>query len=113
VNAGSLDRRVTIEYKVVTQESTFGTDVITWTTLVSRAFAQITDSLPSKSESMAGDLQIGSSRARLRMRYLAGVKSDMRVIVHGSSDRTYQIVAGPAEIGRREAIEMMIEEYTS
>ena len=46
----------------------------------------------------------------IRIRYLADITPDMRVIIAG---RVHQIIAGPSMLGRREAIELMVEELSS
>mgnify|MGYP006170039175 CR=1 FL=1 len=61
-------------------------------------------------ERMAEQIQIARRPARIRIRYLAGITPDMRVIIAG---RVYQIIAGPSMLGRREAIELMVEEHSS
>ena len=105
--------RITIERKTTTQETSYGTDVVTWAALVARIEANIQDSLPSKSEAMSNGIRINTQGSRVRIRYRADIDATMRVIVHGATDWTYQIVAGPAEIGRREGLEFMVEEYSS
>jgi head-tail adaptor len=46
------------------------------------------------------------------MRYRSGITSDMRVIII-ERGMTMQIIAGPAEIGRREGIELIAAEYST
>ena len=109
---GQLDRRITIQQKTVTQDSDYGTEAITWSTFASRISAQVQDVLPSKSESVQQGMRVANRPARVRIRYRTGITSDMRIVVHGTADRTMQITGGPAEIGRHEWIEMTCEEYT-
>jgi SPP1 family predicted phage head-tail adaptor len=111
--AGKLDRRITIQRKTVVQDASYGTESVTWTTFAARIAAQVQDILPSRAETMHQDLRIASRPARVRIRYLAGITADMRVVVHDAADRTLQIIAGPAELGRRDGIELMCQEYTS
>lgn len=111
--SGQLDKRITIERKSVTQDSNYGTEIITWVTFAANVPAQVQDSLPSKSESVSQGLAISANPSRVRMRWMPGIDSSMRVIVHGEPDRTCQIIAGPAELGRREGLELMIAEYSS
>lgn len=116
-----LDREITVEQKSVTQDSTFGTEVVTWialsylpgSPLVAERFpAEIQDVMPSRSESVQQGLQQARNQTRCRMRYRTDIDSSMRVTIHGDTDRVMQIVAGPAEIGgRREYIELMLERY--
>ena len=112
MKAGQLRHRVTIQSKTVTQDTDYGTESITWTTFAARISAQVQDVLPSKSESVQQGLRVAARPARVRIRYRTGITSDMRIVVHGATDRTMQITGGPAEIGRHEWIEMTCEEYT-
>lgn len=112
MNAGQLDRRISIEAKTSTLDA-YGTETVTWTTFVSRIPAQVQDVLPSKSESATHGLVIAVRPARVRIRYMGGITSDMRLTVHGATDRLMQIIAGPAELGRRDGIELMVAEYST
>ena len=47
------------------------------------------------------------------MRYLAGIDSTMRVVIKRPAPLIYQIVSGPAEIGRRVGLEIMAERYST
>lgn len=122
MRAGQLDRRITIERKVVTQDATYGTEQITWTPLVvlpgsptvaAPLWAQVSDVLPSRSEAVKQGLAIAANQTRIRIRYRSDIDSSMRVIVHSNTDVIYQIVGGPAMIGRREWLEMVCERYSS
>lgn len=113
MRGSNLDRRITIEQKSITQDPNYGTEVIAWTVVASRIPAQVQDALPSKSETTKDALRMATQPSRVRIRYRSDITSDMRITVHGSSDRIMQIVSGPAEIGRREWLEMMVEAYTS
>jgi SPP1 family predicted phage head-tail adaptor len=113
MRGSQLDKRITIEQKSVTQDPNYGAEVITWATLASRIPANVQDALPSKSESVANGIRIATQPARIRIRYRASITSDMRVTIHGATDRVCQIVGGPAEIGRREWLEMVVEAYSS
>lgn len=123
MNPGKTRRRITIEQKQITQDASYGTELVTWIPLVAQAGsptvaekfdAEIQDVLPSRSEAVAQGLALARNQTRLRMRWRSDVTSDMRVIVHGDSDVYYQIIAGPAEVGgRKEQIEMMLERFSS
>ncbi len=80
--------------------------------------------LPSRGEKMAEGLNVSTRPARVRMRYRAGIAGNMRVLVGRNvkgadgepvwqSDRIAQIVTMPAEIGRREGLEFMVEDYST
>lgn len=114
MRGSQLDRRVTIEAKSVTRDPDYGTEVPTWAAITNgaRIPAQVQDTLPSKSEAVSQGVRVATRPARVRIRYMSGITSDMRVIVHDETDRTMQIVGGPAVLGRRQWIELVCEEYT-
>ena len=107
--ASRLDTRIRIERKVVTHDPQYGTEQVTWTKFAC-VWAEVKDILPSKAERLADSIQIARRPARIRIRYLGGIKPDMRVIIDNC---IYQIIAGPSMLGRREAIELMVEELSS
>ena len=107
--ASKLDTRIRIERKVVTPDANYGTEQITWIE-VAAVWAEVRDVLPSRAERLADSIIITNRPARIRMRYFAGLTADMRVIV---GNRTMHIVSGPAEIGRREGIELIAQQYSS
>ncbi len=107
--ASRLDTRIRIERKVVAHDPQYGTEAVTWTEFAC-VWAEVKDILPSRAERQAESIQIGRRPARLRIRYLAGLAADMRVII---DSRVHQIISGPATLGRREAMEFMVEEHSS
>lgn len=106
--ASKLDTRIRIERKVVTHDPQYGTELVTWTEFAC-VWAEVKDILPSKAERLADSIQIGRRPARVRIRYLAGLAADMRVIIE---TRVYQIISGPAVLGRRLGLEFMVEEHS-
>jgi head-tail adaptor len=110
----SLDRRVTIQVNQPSIDPDYGTSVDNWTTFdgAERIAANVQDVLPSKSEQVKQGIRVATRPARVRIRFMPGVTSDMRVIVHDDADRVCQIVGGPAELGRRQWLEMVVEEYS-
>ena len=122
INAGDLDRRIRIEQPVA-DEALDGAGSGSWQ-LVCEVAAQVRDMLPSRSEKMAEGLNVATRPARVRMRYRTGIAGNMRVLVGRNvkgadgepvwqSDRIAQIVTVPAEIGRREGLEFMVEDYST
>ena len=112
MDIGSLDRRIRIERKVSTQDADYGTEVITWTTFAT-VWANVQEVLPSRAETQAQGIRIENNPARVRTRWMTGITSDMRVIYLDRGDRQMRIVAGPVEMGRKEGIEMMVENFTT
>ena len=123
MRAGRTDRQITIERKQVTQDSVFGSEIVTWVPLVALAgsptiaekfWAEIQDFLPSRSEAIQNGLQLARNQTRCRFRWRGDIDSSMRVTVHGDTDTVYQIVGGPAEVdGRKSQIEIVLERYSS
>ena len=122
-SAGKMNRQITITQKSVTQDATFGTEVVTWVPLsyapgspsiAERYWAEVQDALPSRSEAVTQGLAVARNQTRIRLRWRDDINSSMRVTVHGDSDTVYQIVGGPAEIdGRKGMIELVCEKFSS
>ncbi len=107
--ASKLDTRIRIERKVVTQDPQYGTEQVMWTEFIC-VWAEVKDILPSRAERLADSIEIGRRPARIRIRHLPGLSADMRVII---DKRVHQIISGPATLGRREAMEFVVEEHSS
>lgn len=120
IPAGVLTKLVRVE-RPVPDTSIDGAGSGTWE-LVAETFAEIQDVLPSRGEKLSGGINLASRPARVRMRWRAGITPDMR-IVHGarvidgavdySGARIMEIVAGPAELGRRDGLELMVVDYST
>lgn len=108
VSPGLYDRRIQIE-RPGADTSFDGAGSGSWAP-VATVWAQVQDVLPSRGERLAEGINVASRPARVRMRFRADITPSMRFIMGG---RVMQIISGPAEIGRREAIEFMVEDYTS
>ncbi len=91
--------------------------------LVCEMWANVQDMLPSRGERLAEGINVAARPARIRCAYRDGITSDMRILVGRNmkgedgepvwrTDRTMQIVSGPARLGRREGLEIMAEEYS-
>lgn len=112
MNIGPLDVRARVEYKVVTQDPDYGTELITWT-LLRVMWVGVQDELPSRSEAVKQGLAVATRRARVRANYCTDIDSSMRLIIMRPTATTYQIVAGPAVLGDKEGIEMWCEVTSS
>ena len=113
MRGGILDRRITIQRPGAVVDSEYGPQTAGWENVAARVPAQVWDDLPSKSEDVQGGLRVADRPARVRIRYMRGLTSDMRIVVHNEVDEIYQISGGPAEIGRREWTELTIRGYSS
>lgn len=106
-----LDRRCTIEVPTVTQGD-YGEPINSWA-LLATVWCNVQDDLPSKSEAVQQGLVIAKNRARIRFRYLATVTSACRITIRGATDRTFNIVGGPAELGNHQYHEVYCETASS
>lgn len=109
MDAGTLDRRVTILTRAETVDPTYGTQTVTWTPLAT-VWANVRDMVPSRGERLADGVEIANRPCRVRMRYRADVTSAMRLQI---GSRQLRIITQPAELGRREGIELIAEELTT
>lgn len=111
IDSAKLNQRITILRKVAAQDGTYGTEQTTWVPL-GDVYAEVQDVLPSRQQAgrMLEDIAIANRPARVRMRWRADVTSDMRIQI---GTRVLQIIAGPAELGWREGIELMVEEVST
>jgi head-tail adaptor len=105
---GQLDRRIRIE-RPIADASFDGAGSGAWA-LVAEVWAQVQDALPSRAERLADGINVAARPARVRMHYRADVTPSMRFVM---GDRVMQIVSGPAELGRRDGLEFMVEDYSS
>lgn len=112
MNIGPLDKRCRIEQKSITQDSAYGSAVATWS-LLAVAHCGVQDVLPSRSESVKNGLAVAANQTRVRMRYRSDIDSTMRLIINRPEPIVYQIVAGPAELGNKDGIEMVVEKYST
>lgn len=109
---GKLDRRLLIEYKSVARDPAFNSEVITWLPLAT-VWANAEDVLrasPGGGEQVKQDIRVHTRPCRVFIRYRADITTDMRVTLL-ERNRVMQITS-IAEFGRREATELMCEEYT-
>jgi head-tail adaptor len=114
MRGGQLDRRITIERPTTVDDPLYGPQPGGWEVFgVARMPARVMDDLPSKSESTTEGLRLAERPARVRIRYLVGITSDMRVTLHDVVDTVFQISGGPAELGRHEWTEFTVKAYSA
>lgn len=102
-----LDRRIVIE-RPIAKAGLLGAGSGSWEP-VATVWASVQDALPSRAERLADGINVASRPARVRIRYRDDVTPAMRFVM---GTRIMQIVAGPAELGRRDALEFMVEDYS-
>lgn len=110
MDAGTLDRRITLLARSAGRDPKYNTPSGAWAPVAENIAANVQDFLPSKGERVAEGINITSRPVRIRIRYRAGVTSAMRVQFGA---RTLEIVAGPAELGRRDGLEFVAQEVSS
>lgn len=117
--AGELDKQIRIE-RPVAAAAFKGAGSGSWALVEGDVWAGIRDMLPSRGEKLAEGINVTTRPARVRMRYREDVTTAMRFVlgatvtddvVDYSGARIMQVVAGPAEIGTRDGVEFMVEEY--
>ncbi len=78
--------------------------------LVAEVWAELRDMLPSRGERLAQGINVATRPSRVRIYFREDVEPSMRVVLGA---RVMQITTTPAELGRREGLEFMVEEYSS
>lgn len=114
--AATYDTPIKIERNNATQDPTFGTAVDNWQSITGDRYilAEVRDDLPSRQEGVQNGLEMARSRTRVRFPYRTDVGPEMRVTIYrGTGADVYQIIGGPAELGRQEATELFCEAYSS
>lgn len=120
--AGSLRHEVRFE-RPIPDDAIDGAGSGEWLP-VATVRAQLRDVLPSRGEKLVDGLNIATRPTRVRIRYREGLSADMRIVIgrtlkdaagepYWQSDRVTQIVSGPAELGQREGLEFMVEDYST
>ena len=106
------NRRIQIERPVA--DTTFdGAGSGAWEPVGGPIAASVVDTLPSRSEKLADGINIATRPARVRMRFRTDLDASMRFVMTKPFLRVMQIIAGPAEVGVREEVEFMVEDYSS
>lgn len=108
IDARDLDRRIAFQ-RPVKKPGTMTAGKSDWI-FVAAVWAQVEEMLPSRGERMVGELRIALRPARIRVRYRAGITADMSILYDG---RTLQIMAPPVELGRREGLELLAQDFSS
>jgi head-tail adaptor len=109
MKTADLDRRIIILGRAVTKAPVYGTDVVTWAP-VGVDMAQVQDILPSRADRVSEDITLSRRPARVRLRWRDDVTQANRLEIDG---RQMRIVSGPAELGRQEGIELLVEELST
>lgn len=104
-----LDRQILIEKPTAAQDATYGSAVTAWE-YHAKPWAERKDILPSRSEQLRQGIVQNRLQTRFRIRWRDDIDASMRIT---DGRDVFQIVGGPAEIGRREWLELLCEKPTT
>jgi head-tail adaptor len=123
MRAGKLDQRIEIQYEgPATPDPATGRPVANWLpldvlpgspTVAAPEWADWEDKPPGRSEAVAQGLAVDRNQSVVRLRYRSDVDSKMRIVRKGDVDVTYEIVGGPAVLGRYQWLELVVERTSS
>jgi SPP1 family predicted phage head-tail adaptor len=108
---GALDSYIRIERKQVTNNSDYGSEQITWVKYY-EGWAKLTEVTPKAQEETTESSRLLKRPCKMVIRYITGVNATMRVVLLDRSNRIMQIVSDGSELGRKEGLEFMLEEYS-
>lgn len=116
MSAGGRNRELVIQQRSATQDSDTGAYTYSWSDLAT-VFAEVLDTLPSRAEDTMDGLDMANRPCRVRMLFRDDVTSAMRFKLPSrdgnEADRILNIISGPAELGFRERMEFMCENWTT
>lgn len=107
LNAGELDRPVTIQRRRVARDPNFGSEEVTWSTFAER-WAKVRD--VNAVERVGDSLRTITRTTLVTFRWLDGLTSDMRIVLQDG--RALNIVS-LVEIGRKLGQQCACEEYSA
>jgi SPP1 family predicted phage head-tail adaptor len=109
---GKLDRYVRIEQQSTAQDE-WGETVNTWSTYKEcwASVLDVTSRQQELTEGVQSPLRVLKRPCRVMLRYDENINSTMRIVMLDRENRVLEIVTKPAEIGRREALEMLCHDY--
>jgi head-tail adaptor len=114
MHIGRLDRQIKIDSPTVQESEDYGAgggSAPVWSEFLT-CFANVKDILAGSKEATNQEIRLTKRPVRVQMRYVDGITTGMRVTMLDRG-RVLQIVTPPAEIGRKEGIEFMCEEFSS
>lgn len=107
---GTRDTLITFQERTGTQDSGTGAWTYEWNDIAPDEWANVRDLLPSRSENVSDNINMQQRPCRVRTLYRSDVTSDMRITFEG---RTLEIISGPAELGRRDGLEFVCQEWST
>jgi SPP1 family predicted phage head-tail adaptor len=120
IRPGDLDREITFQRKQAaptsapvpggpTNPNFMKAGKEAWTD-VATVRAEVQEMLPSRGERLVEGMSIAQRPARIRIWYRDDITADMRII-YGT--RTMEIMADPIELGRRNGLELMAQDFST
>lgn len=110
---GKMDRYIRFEQKVVTRDADYGSEVITWQTY-KECWANISDITTNRMhEYTNSDVRLIKRPCKVVVRYDEGIDPTMRIVCLDRNDRILEIVGKPGELGRREGMEFIAQDYSA
>lgn len=103
--AAQLDRRIQLQAPTLTQDPSYGSSQTSWATTAT-VWARLLER--QVAEAVETDTRVMTRSITLRIRHRTDVLSTWRVAL---GSRTLQIT-GVLEVGRREFLDLMCEEYS-
>lgn len=123
MRAGACDTPIEIQYLGTSSaDSRTGRPLQNWLpldvqsgspTVAQYTMAQFLDALPSRDETVVQGVVVATKRATVTFRWRADVTSAMRLIRRDGTDEVYQITRPPAQLGRREWLQLAVESASS
>jgi len=106
------DTLITFQERTGTQDSGTGAWTYEWEDVAGEPteWAEVQDILPSRAEDVADNIDMSRRPCRVRTLYRDDITAQMRITF---DDRALQIVSGPVELGRRDGLEMICEEFST
>ena len=108
MDAGKLDRLITVEAATVTRDATTGAEAKAWAQLGAAFWAEVLESATGNDEGLAAGISTSARPTRVRCRYRSDIDPTMRLNL--GSSQLLQII-GVAMLGRREGLELACKEW--
>lgn len=110
--SGKLDRLIDIEQRVVARDPATGGENITWAPFATGVWAskeEFTNVGASEEYMRPGGVEAHGGISRIKLRWLDGVNTTMRLNLGGGQLRQ---ITGMAELGRREGLQLSCKEWS-
>lgn len=113
MSANKFRDRIRFEMPGIGTDPQYGTAIVAPWVFFDEVWAEIQDVAPSKSEASESGIRLAKDSTRIRVRYLPGLLSSMRIVELTGEQRTLSIIGGPASIFNGRELELMAERFSS